>query len=73
MRDDRAAAYIITVMYLVFILPRLSLRWLHAPRAGLPNQANSVADPLPAAPLPAIACHRRTAEHHCHGTVVTWI
>lgn len=73
MRDDRAAAYIITVMYLFAVDPGFPCDGFTAPRAGLPNQVNSVADPLPAAPLPAIACHRRTAEHHRHDTVVTWI
>lgn len=44
-----------------------------APRAGLPNQVKSVADPLPTTPQSVIACHRRTAEHRRHDTVVTWI
>jgi len=45
-----------------------------APRAGLLSQANSVADPLPATPLSAIACHRQTAEDLIVAVlVVTWI
>lgn len=34
MRNNRTAAYIITVMYFLAVLPRLSLRWLHCPSCG---------------------------------------